>query len=447
MVSSTSTAQRESPPEAPRSDGRAAAPEVTALQPNLSRLASDLQRLAEIGAEANTGVTRPPFTPEERKAHQLMGRWMEAAGLQVRVDPFGNTIGVRKGRQADLPAIGLGSHLDSVYHGGRFDGTVGSVSALEVVRMLNEAEIVTDRPLWVVCFAAEEGARFGEACLGSKAISGILEPRDLERLRDASGVTLSEAMRQVGIDPASLAGARWQRGQLAAFLELHIEQARVLELEQKKIGLVDAVAGNTRVRLEFHGRADHSGGTPMHYRRDALVAAAEVVVAAEAIANEPRRRATVATVGRLDVYPNSITTVPGHVVVYLDVRDVDSDRQRATAQDILAIAQQVAARRGVELVYEVLSDTSPAVMPVWLRELTTDVARRLGLPHRAISSGAGHDSAILSRVIPAALIFVPSHDGASHCPEEWTSVDDIAEGVRVLAHSVLSVDRMEAGQR
>ncbi len=447
MASSTSTAQREPPAEALEVGGETAAADSPALQPNLTRLASDLQRLAEIGAEGNDGVTRPPFTPEERRAHQLMGRWMGAAGLQVHVDPFGNTIGVRAGRQPDLPAIGLGSHLDSVYHGGRFDGTVGSVSALEAVRMLNEAGVITERPLWVVCFAAEEGARFGEACLGSKAVSGGLEPRDLERLRDASGVTLSEAMRQLGIDPAGLVAARWGRGQLAAFLELHIEQARVLELEQKKIGLVDAVAGNTRVRLEFHGRADHSGGTPMHYRKDALAAAAEVVMAAEAIANEPRRRATVATVGRLDVYPNSITTVPGSVVAYLDVRDVDSDRQRATAQDILSTAQQVAARRGVELVYDVLSDTSPAVMPVWLRELTTEVARRLGLAHRVISSGAGHDSAILSRVIPAALIFVPSHDGASHCPEEWTSVDDIADGVRVLANSVLSVDRMEAGQR
>jgi allantoate deiminase len=291
-----------------------------------------------------------------------------------------------------------------------------------------------------VAFASEEGARFGEPCLGSKAVSGVLQETDLDRLRDASGHTLADAMRLLNMDPTSLPKARWRRDDLAAFLELHIEQARVLETEGTRIGLVDAVAGNTRVRLVMRGRADHSGGTPMSYREDALAAAAEVVLAAESIANEPRRRATVATVGRLDVYPNSITTIPGEVALYLDVRDVDSDRQRATARDIVSRAQQAAERRNVSLEYEVVSDTSPTVLPIWLRDQTTKVCQRLGIPYRVTSSGAGHDAAILSRFVPSAMIFVPSHEGLSHCPEEWTSIEDITAGTRVLAESVLEID-------
>lgn len=416
-------------------------PGPPSVRPNNPRLAATFERLAEIGGESDNGVSRLAFTSEERQAHTLVAGWMAEAGLSVRTDAFGNTIGVRQGRRGELPAIGIGSHVDTVPHGGRFDGAVGVLGALEVVRMFNETSTLTEHPLWLVVFASEEGARFGEACLGSKAAMGLLESADLDRMRDASGCSLSAAMRQVGFDPTAIAGARWGRDLVAAFVELHIEQGRVLEAEQKKIGLVDAVAGNTRVRLAMRGRTDHSGATPMHYRKDSLAAAAEVILATESMANDPRRRATVATVGRLDVYPNFITAVPGQVVFYLDVRDIDSDRQRATTQDIVAVAQQVAARRGIDLDYEVISDTSPTVLPMWLRGLTTDVSRRLGLPHRVMSSGAGHDAAILSRSIPAAMLFIPSHEGISHAPDEWTNIEDIADGVRALAESVLQVDR------
>jgi allantoate deiminase len=421
--------------------GMPASEDENSLHPNAARLAADLDRLASIGAdEVGNGVSRLPFSREEREAHRVIREWMTDVDLEVRTDSFGNTIGVRPGERSDLPAIGIGSHLDSVPHGGRFDGAVGVVGALEVVRMLNEGGIRTERPLWVVAFASEEGARFGEHCLGSRAVSGALEPGDLNRLRDTSGTTLAEAIRELGMDPNALASSRWRREEIDAFLELHIEQSVVLEAQGIPVGLVDAIAGNTRVRMTMRGRADHSGGTPMHYRKDALAAAAEVVVAAETIANEPRRRATVATVGRIDNYPNSITTIPGQVQFFLDVRDIDSDRQRATAEYIVQSAGQIAARRGVEFDAELVSDTSPTVLPMWLRELTTDVCNRLNIPHRIMSSGAGHDAGILSRFIPSGMVFVPSHDGFSHSPDEWTSVEDIAVGVRVLGESVLRVD-------
>ena len=419
---------------------------AAALRPDPARLAADLERLGTIGAgPAGDGVSRLPFSREEREAHRVMREWMGDAKLDVSTDSFGNTIGVRAGTRDDLPAIGIGSHLDSVPHGGRFDGAVGVIGALEVVRMLNEADARIERPLWVVAFASEEGARFGEPCLGSRAVSGALEPGDLDRLRDANGITLNQAMLDLGMDPNALASCRWRRAEIDAFLELHIEQSVVLEAQGMSVGLVDAIAGNTRIRLTMRGRADHSGGTPMHFRRDALAAAAEVVVAAEAIANEPRRRATVATVGRIDNYPNSITTISGHAEFFLDVRDIDSDRQRLTAEDIVEAAAQIATRRNVEFEAELVSDTSPTVLPMWLRELTTEVCNRLDIPHRMMSSGAGHDAGILSRFIPAGMVFVPSHDGFSHSPEEWTSVEDIAVGVRVLGESVLRLDAFMSG--
>ena len=410
------------------------------LRPDASRLAEDLERISEIGADPGGGVSRIPFSQEERAAHELVAGWMTDLGLSVMTDSFGNTFGTMQGTDPSRPAIGFGSHLDSVPHGGRFDGTIGVLSGLEVIRMFQESGVETVHPLRVVAFASEEGARFGEPCLGSKAVAGVLQEADMQRLRDATGVTLAKAMSAVGLNPLSLPQARWPANTLAAFLEVHIEQSRSLEDAGERIGLVDAIAGNTRMRLLIKGRQDHSGGTPMSQRQDALAAAAEVILAAESIANEPRRRATVATVGRLHVFPNSITTIPGDVEFYLDVRDVDSDRQRLTTQDIVTRAEETAARRGLRCEWEVVSDTSPVVLPKWLRDLTSGAVERLEVPYRVTTSGAGHDAGILSHSIPAAMIFVPSRDGLSHCPEEWTSMEDIAMGARALGESIRDID-------
>lgn len=409
--------------------------------PEVSRLARDLGRLATIGIDQAGGISRLSFTPAEREGHAALAEWMSQAGLRVWTDAFGNTYGERPGRSLRLPAIALGSHLDSVPHGGQFDGAVGVVGALEVIRLLDSAGIRTHHPLRVVAFAGEEAARFGLGCLGSRAATGLLTPRDTERLRDAQGRTLTEAMHEVSLEPARLTECHWRADEVAAFLELHIEQGRILEAEGHPIGVVETVAGNTRVRLDLRGRADHAGATPMSQRHDALAAAAEIVLAAEAAANDPRRRPTVATIGHLVVHPNAITTVPGQTTMYLDVRDIDGDRQRATAEEVLQAAIQAARSRGVQLGYDVTADVSPTVLPMWLRGITSRVCQDLGMDHRVMPSGAGHDAAIVARVLPAGMIFVPSRDGASHCPEEWTSLAHIAQGVRVLSRSVLDLDR------
>lgn len=388
--------------------------------------------------EPGVGVTRLAYTPLEREAHRWFAEHMTTVGCTVRTDAAGNTIATRPGR-TDGPAIGTGSHLDSVYGAGRFDGIAGSVAAMEVARMLDAGGVETNRPLRFVVFAGEEGARFGQACLGSKLAAGLTSPVELHRT-DRDGVTLVEAMAALGFDGHSAVANPWRPGDWAAFIELHIEQGSVLETAGLSIGVVDQISGSTRVELTLRGRPSHTGGTPMLGRADALAAAAECVLLAEQEVLDPTARGARATVGRLTVTPNSITTIPGQVTLSLDVRDVDADRQRLLTASIVAKMHGASRSRGVEVSVEILGDTSPVVLPLWLRETITSTAVDSGVPYRILSSGASHDSQMVNRVTPAAMIFVPSRNGLSHVPEEFTSQVDIATGVDLLARSMLRLD-------
>jgi allantoate deiminase len=432
------------PPAGDVGTALSSAPGAAIPKPDATRIGAMLADIARIGADPGGGVSRLAFTADERAAHDLVGGWLRDLGLTVRVDAIGNTIAERAGTVAGAPAIGVGSHLDSVYHGGRFDGIVGVVGAVELARLFAEAKVATRHPLRVVIFAGEEGARFGEPTIGSKAVSGHLANRDLAAMKDANGVSLAEAMRAIGFDPRAVAQARWKAAEWAAFLEMHIEQARVLEQTETPIGLVDVVSGSTRLRVELTGRADHSGGTPMDFRADALAAAAEVVLAAESLAKDARNRGARLTVGRLDVHPNSITTIPGRVRFTIDVRDVDSDRQRRLAIEIVRRTRVLADRRGIEVETELIADTSPVVLPIWIREQSAKVCEDLGIRYRVMTSGAGHDSQVVNAIVPAGMVFVPSKDGLSHVPGEWTSASDVARGVEVLFHLTARLDALLA---
>lgn len=402
-----------------------------------ARIAADLEAIARIGG-GEGGVTRPGYSALERQAHDLVGGWLADLGLTVSRDAAGNTI-AELAAPGSKPALGTGSHLDSVPGGGRFDGVVGVVGAVEAVRLLREADVALGRPLRVVCFAAEEGARFGQACLGSRAVVGI-GASDIDEICDEAGTTRAQAMREVGLDPTDLDRARWDPRDWAAFLELHVEQGTVLESQGVRVGVVDLVSGSTRLEIELVGRASHSGGTPMVGRSDALSAAAEIVMAAEHVTTDPRHRGTRATIGRLHVRPGNITTIPGYVVCTLDVRDVDSDRQRLTVVEILRRAAEACARRGVSMRVRLIGDTSPAVLPIWVRRVVTRAARDIGVEYRVVTSGASHDSQSVNTAVPAGIIFVPSRAGLSHVAEEWTDAADVAVGTDVLARSLVELD-------
>jgi hydantoinase/carbamoylase family amidase len=269
---------------------------------------------------------------------------------------------------------------------------------------------------------------------------GGLPRSELAVLHDSAAVSLEDALRSVGFNPDEVDEARWPPDRAAAFFELHIEQGQVLESERRTIGLVESIAGSTRFRVSIQGQAVHSGTTPMHLRHDAVAAAGELIVGIESTVNDYRHRSTVATVGRLEVFPNSITTIAGNVVLYVDVRDIDNDRQREAANRILELAWLLEDKRGVQISADIVSDSSPSMLPTWLRRITAEVCEQLEVPYRVMPSGAGHDAAIVASVLPAAMIFVPSQAGISHSPDEWTSPEDIATGAHVLYHSILSLD-------
>ena len=427
--------------ETPNSRGASAG---LATMSNPSRVAEMLRQIGEIGVDPIAGISRIGFSQEERRAHKLVAGWLKDLGLEVHSDAVGNTIACRAGTSRTSAAIGFGSHLDSVSHGGRFDGIAGVVAMVEVMHLMAERSTATSHPLNGLIFACEEGGRFGEPCIGSKAIAGMLKDSDLTRIRDVQGVTLEQAMVGVGLEPTRLHEVRWDRSEIAAFLEVHIEQGRTLETENRSIGLVDVVSGSTRMRTVVTGRAGHTGGTRMQDRADALPAAAEITLAVEAMANEASYRGARATVGCLDVYPNRITTIPGRVEMRIDIRDFDSDRLRRAAREIADRARTICERRGVSLAAEVIADTSPVVLSMWLRKSVSEVCDALGTDYRFMPSGAGHDAQIMASIAPAAIIFVPSKDGASHVPEEWTSVADIAKGIDVLYQSIVRIDQVLA---
>lgn len=394
-------------------------------------------------SEPGAGVTRLAYTPLERRAHAVFAERMGALGLRVWTDEAGNTIAERPGERGDLPAVGTGSHLDSVPSGGRFDGVAGVVAAVEAATLLADARL--DRPLRFVAFAAEEGARFGQACTGSRIVAGLTGLADLDARCDADGVSIADAMRGVALVPEDVERARWQPQDWAAFVELHVEQGSVLERSGAGIGVVDLISGSTRFAVEITGRAGHTGGTPMHQRADALAAAGEVVLTVEAVAGDSRHRGTRATVGRLDTVPGSITTIAGYARVYVDVRDVDSDRQRQTAAEIVERAQAICARRGVTMSATTLGDASPVLLSRWLRDTIADTAAGLGFEHRVLPSGASHDAQMVNHVTPAGMIFVPSRDGISHSPDEFTAVDDLAAGADVLTATLIRLATTPTG--
>jgi hydantoinase/carbamoylase family amidase len=401
-----------------------------------ARIDEFLTELGKIGRDPKGGWSRLAFSPEEREAHALFRHWLAQYGLETSTDAVGNSYGLLPGSQS-LPALVTGSHLDTVYQGGNFDGAVGVAAAVEIARLVAQDGGLR-HPLRVVAFAGEEGARFGAPCIGSRLTTGAYGSQTLQQLVDRNGVSAYESAEQVGLEPAAASTARWDFNDVECFVEIHIEQGRVLEARERPIGIVHSIGGSTRVELVFEGRADHSGATPMWLRRDALVAAAEFVVAVERRARS--HATTVATVGRLDVEPNSLTTVPGRVLLNLDVRDVDSERQRDLAESLLDDAVRIASGREVGVTARRLSDQSPVVLHGSVLSVLAGAASRREVPFITMPSGASHDAAHVAKHARTGMVFVPCRDGISHSPVEHADPERIADAVDVVVEAFRAID-------
>jgi allantoate deiminase len=403
---------------------------------NPERLWDRLMRLSAIGRQESGGVTRLSFTPEERAAKDLVRGFMQEAGLSVREDEAGNLIGRKEGRNPQAPVVLVGSHLDSVFNGGNFDGPLGVLAGVEVLQTINEQGVVTEHPIEVIAFTDEEGARFSYGMIGSRAIAGSLKREELEH-RDKDGVSIAEAMRASGLDPDAVGKAARPKGSVKAYVELHIEQGKVLESRGLSVGVVSGVAGPLWLKFVLEGEAGHAGTTPMTLRRDPLAAAAEIMLVIE---REARKAGTaVGTVGQVTVSPGGINIIPGRVEFSLDLRDVDKAVRDRVEQEIVRQAEAICRERGVRLGVELLQRIPPVVCSAEIQAAALAACEALGLEPFTLPSGAGHDCMQLTELCPVGMIFARSRDGISHNPAEYTSKEDCADGANVLYRTVLSL--------
>jgi N-carbamoyl-L-amino-acid hydrolase len=401
-----------------------------------ARLERTFQEQAKIGATANGGLTRLALSDEDRVIRDRMVAWLEQAGCAVRVDRMGNIFGRRPPApgQEGRPAVVMGSHVDSVPTGGRFDGILGVVCALEAIRALDDAGVRTRHPVELAVFTNEEGARFQPAMLGSAVLAGKVSLEDAYNKRDRHGIRLLDELERIGYLGPEPCAPRPMR----AYLELHIEQGPFLEEARLPVGVVEGIVGIAWARVTFHGSQDHAGPTPMRTRHDALVAGAEVVRAVRAI---PLRIGPemVGTVGWLDVHPNIVNAIPGKVVLTTDLRSPhDADLDRAVAE-LEAAVREAAAAEGVRLEYEPLMRVPVTPFAREVVDAVETAARQLGAGYRRMLSGAGHDAQHMASLCPSGMVFVPSIAGKSHCEEEATAFDDIEHGANVLLHAALAL--------
>jgi allantoate deiminase len=401
------------------------------------RLWRRISDLGEIGRQEEGGVTRLSFTDEERAAKDQVASYMEEAGLSVSEDAAGNLFGRREGKDPDSPAVLIGSHVDSVYNGGNFDGPLGVLAGVEVLQTMEERGVETEHPIEVVAFTDEEGARFSFGMIGSRVLAGRLTLQDLTEHEDGDGVSVAEAMRAYGLDPGRIGEAARPKGSVKAYVELHIEQGRVLENEDLPAGIVTGIAGPVWLRFSLDGETGHAGATPMGLRRDALAAAAEIMALIEAEASETGT--TVGTVGQLSLEPGGINIIPGRTEFSLDLRDIDEGVRGRVEGRILEGAEEICRRRGVEREIETLQRLAPAPCSVLVRDAVAGACERLGIRVHELPSGAGHDGMQLTDLCPMGMIFIRSKDGVSHSPEEWSTRGDCAAGSNVLYWTVLDL--------
>jgi len=414
---------------------KASATTRTQLCMDGDRLNRTLYQLAEIGQQPNGGVSRIAFTTEDMLARQLVRSWMEEAGMDVRIDAAGNMIGRYAGRFATAPALATGSHIDTVPMAGRYDGCLGVLAGIEVVRVLNDQKIRLNHPIEVIVFTDEEST-----VIGSKAMAGEIK-FDAEYYRRKDGTAIETCLERIGGDWSKVATAKRDRGEMAAFVELHVEQGGVLEAANTQIGVVKGVVGQHRFRVDITGRPNHAGTTPMNMRQDALVAAAQVVLTVNRIAVETPGE-QVATVGYLKVLPCATNTVPAAVDLRIDLRDLSQTHLnnliKQIQQELAHIATETNTKIEMHETFHVRpTPATPAVM-----EAIAQVCQQQGLNTLQLPSRAGHDAQEIGRFTDMGMIFIPSQGGISHSEEEFSSVEECTQGANVLLHTLLELDQL-----
>jgi allantoate deiminase len=403
---------------------------IKSIHVDASRLEYYVAALAAFGWQPEGGIIRPVYSPAWVQAREQLAEWMHTAGLDVRGDAMGNLFGRLRGARDDSRTILTGSHLDTVKLGGKFDGALGILSALVALQALREQAGQPQRSLEVVALCEEEGSRFPARYWGTRGMLGLIRAEELNTLRDDAGITIAQAMRAAGLSPERYQDAI--RTDIDAFIELHIEQGRILYDEKIDIGIVQAITGIQHQAVTVEGQADHAGTTPMHLRRDAFQGAALMAIESTRLIEQEGWPAVV-TMGMWDVKPGAVNIVPGKVRFSVDLRHPQEATKQRLAAAIRARGEAIAQERGLTISITITADSPPANMDQALQDLLRRSAQACGATWKWMTSGAGHDSQVMARYLPAAMLFVPSVEGRSHSAAEYTTIEDATRGASVLA--------------
>ncbi|MCM3760169.1 M20 family metallo-hydrolase [Alkalihalobacillus oceani] len=399
------------------------------------RIHKHIETLAAFTSTPGAGVTRVVYTEEDRQAKDYMKAEAEQLGLTISEDEIGNIFATWKGKKWGFAQVWTGSHLDAPTHGGNYDGVVGVFGALEAVRLLQQKGFEPERDLVMVIFAAEEPTRFGMGCLGSRALTGKLRSRDLDEWRDEAGQSLRTILEQRGKNPEKVLLEQLDPSMVKGFLELHIEQGAVLENEGLPIGLVNRIAAPTEIQVQVFGEQRHAGTTPMKLRKDPVPAVAELILKVEEVV-QTYSESAVGTVGKMQLHPGASNVIAESVEFTIDMRDSWKEKKDKILQVLEEEAGKLLERRNLRAEWKIKSDDSPSEMDQRVLKELERCATALSLPYKIMSSGAYHDAMIMSEKVPCNMIFIPSKDGISHAPSEFTDVLDIEKGIRLLAEAL-----------
>lgn len=408
----------------------------------VERIKNDIENLSQFNATPGQGLTRFSLTEEDRGARNYLKSELQKLNVEIYEDAAGSLVARREGTDKDAPVVMIGSHFDSVKNGGNFDGPAGVIMALEILRVMDENDVKTKNPIEFVAMIEEEGGRFGGGVFGSRAMTGQVDYQELLDFKDEAGISMAEAFEEFGFDPKKIEEARREPEELKAFIELHIEQGPVLENEEKDVGIVDFIVGINQIRVKVKGRADHAGTTPMDMRKDALSSAAEVISEIKNFALEAGS-GTVATVGSLDLKPGAANIVPAEVEFSVDIRSKELDCIKEVRKKIDQALAHIQSEYAVDYSVKEMLMVEPVELSAEIFNTFKEESKKLDLNAKEMISGAGHDAMIMAAITDVGLIFVPSKDGRSHTPEEWTDYEDLQKGIELVYHTVLKVGEAE----
>lgn len=403
---------------------------------NIKRYLEDIDTF---NSTPDFGTTRVLFTEEELKARKYVKNEMNKIGLEVSEDAMGNIFGILRGDDSSLLPVWTGSHIDTVLNAGMFDGMAGVVSGMEALRIIKESNLNFKRDIKVIVYTSEEPTRFGLSCLGSRAMAGELTLEDIQNLKDKDGKSLSQVLRDLGYNLEEFNNVKVKKGDVFAAVELHIEQGGVLEHLNLPIGIVHTIEAPTNFDVFVKGKQSHAGGTPMNLRKDAFLACCDISLELERLAKESLSEDTVATVGVVDIIPNAANVISGDVHFTMDIRDSDYDIKCDLINKLKEFIKEVEKQRMVEITLNMINDDIPTKSDEQIVELLENICDSKDIPYKKMVSGAYHDSMMVGKFAPVSMIFVPSKDGVSHSPDEWTEFEDIALGTDILAETLFTL--------